>query len=77
MKVILSAWHESETCLWCEKTRDCVAVEFGDNFISKGNLCWSCLQTSVKVHQRSRAESQRPSRQLRKSPERQTGDAAE
>ena len=63
MKVQLSEWHESTTCCWCEKERECVATTFSDGFLNKANLCWKCLQTSFKVRSRQQtptATSQTP-----------------
>ena len=55
MNVTLTAWHETETCTWCERTKECVTADFGDGFIQNAQLCWRCLQKAVKV--RSRQES--------------------
>jgi hypothetical protein len=52
MKVLLTAWHDSATCRWCEKTRPCVTTTFADGFLQEAPLCWKCLETSVRVRQR-------------------------
>lgn len=57
MNVQISAWHESQACLWCEKSRECVTAEFGEGFISQGNLCWGCLQKAVKVRSQQQTGS--------------------
>lgn len=49
MEAKLTSWHESATCAWCERERECVTVDFGDGFISHSELCWACLQKAVKV----------------------------
>ena len=52
MNVNLTAWHETEICTWCERSKECVTVTFADGFLSEGKLCWLCLQKSVKVRHR-------------------------
>ena len=54
MNVVLAAWHEQENCTWCERTKECVTVDFGDGFIRNAALCWKCLQKAVKVRNRQR-----------------------
>ena len=58
MNVVLSHWHESDTCTWCEKTTECVTTDFGDGFIRRAPLCWKCLQKAVKVRSRQQGEKQ-------------------
>lgn len=58
MKALLSKWHASETCLWCQKERECVTVDFGDGFITKGTLCWGCLQKTVRVKSQTTTKPQ-------------------
>ena len=57
MNVTLTAWHETETCLWCEKSKECVTADFGDGFIRGAALCWRCLQKAVKVRSRQQGAS--------------------
>ena len=57
MKALLKNWHASETCLWCQKERECVTVDFGDGFISNGTLCWGCLQKTVRVKSQTTMQS--------------------
>jgi hypothetical protein len=57
MNVTLTELHESETCTWCERTKQCVTSDFGDGFIRKAPLCWRCLQKAVKVRNRQQASS--------------------
>lgn len=52
MKVLLTTWQESATCSWCDRTKECVTAEFGDGFLSKGPMCWPCLQKSVRARNR-------------------------
>lgn len=54
MNVVLSDWQESAACAWCEKTRECVRVDFSGGFIKHSLLCWKCLQQAVKVDVRQR-----------------------
>lgn len=56
MDVKLTAWNETDTCTWCERTKECLTADFGDGFIKAAPLCWKCLQKAVKV--RTRQESQ-------------------
>ena len=57
MNVTLSAWHQSAACCWCERTKECVTVEFADEFLSKGPLCWLCLQKAVRVRNKQQQSS--------------------
>lgn len=68
MNVQITAHHESSTCLWCDKSRECVTADFGDGFIAKGTLCWACLQNAVKVQQRQTPAPTEPKRTQRKQP---------
>ena len=52
MQATLTAHHESATCSWCEKTKECVTVEFTDGFLRRGELCWPCLHKAIKVRAR-------------------------
>ena len=52
MNVTLSALHETETCAWCEKVKECVTATFDDGFIQGAPLCFSCLKNAVKVSSR-------------------------
>ncbi len=52
MDVRLTAWHETETCTWCETMKECVTAVFGDGFIREAPLCWRCLQQAVRVRHR-------------------------
>ena len=52
MNVTLSALHETETCTWCERSKECVTATFDDGFIQGDPLCWSCLKNAVKVSSR-------------------------
>ena len=51
MQATISALHESESCIWCEKMKETVTVDFNnESFLKKGPLCWKCLQQAVKVY---------------------------
>jgi len=52
MNISISEHHTSETCTWCEKTKECVTADFNDAFIGKAAMCWSCLQKAIKVQSR-------------------------
>lgn len=52
MQVTISAFHETETCAWCEKQTEAVAVEFHGGFLQECPLCWKCLQQAVRVQHR-------------------------
>lgn len=56
VKALISRWIASAKCVWCEKTKECVTVEFGDGFLAKNSLCWRCLAKVVKV----RSQDQSP-----------------
>lgn len=50
MRAMISAFHVSTTCTWCEKEAEGVTVEFDGGFLQKGALCWKCLQQATRVH---------------------------
>ncbi len=50
MNVMISAYHENAACTWCNKTVEGVSVQFEGGFLHKSNLCFKCLQQSVRVH---------------------------
>jgi len=52
MNATITAYHESEPCLWCSKTNEGVTIEFRDGFLDRGPLCFKCLQQAVRVHHR-------------------------
>ena len=60
MKALITEWHESGNCVWCEKTTECVTAEFSDGFLAKNTICWKCIQKVVKVKSRQTADG-RPS----------------
>lgn len=49
MQAIITAWHESAHCTWCEQEKEAVTVDFGDGFIRSTPLCWKCLNQAVRV----------------------------
>jgi hypothetical protein len=51
-EVSITEYHESTSCNWCDRTKECVTVEFEDGFLSKGPMCWPCLQKSVRARNR-------------------------
>ncbi len=57
MNVTLTAWHETDTCTWCERSKECVTADFGDGFIKTAPLCWKCLQKAVKVRARQKTKA--------------------
>ena len=50
MRAIISEYHESTSCTWCERNTEGVTVEFDGGFLQKGALCWKCLQQATRVH---------------------------
>ncbi len=52
MNVTLTALHETESCTWCERSKECVTATFDDGFIQGAPLCWACLKNAVKVQNR-------------------------
>lgn len=53
MKTLISAWHEAAECVWCEKEKETVSVEFGDGFLTNSQICWRCLQKAIRVRARN------------------------
>lgn len=50
MRALISEYNEAKKCMWCERDNEGVTVDFGESFLSKGPLCFKCLQQAVKVH---------------------------
>jgi hypothetical protein len=50
MKALISAYYESAGCTWCNRTAECVTVQFDGGFLLKSELCFKCLQQAVRVH---------------------------
>lgn len=71
MQVTLTAWSDKETCIWCEKEKECVRADFGESFSGDAQFCWRCFQKAVKVQsqktkratRRTSAAPQRPDQQ--------------
>lgn len=61
MQITLTGWSEKDTCIWCEKEKECVTAEFGDSFTGDGQFCWRCFQKAVKV------QGQKPKKLVRRS----------
>ena len=57
-KVHISQWHESTTCNWCDRTKECVTVQFEDGFLIPGPMCWLCLQKTVRARNRQEQRDQ-------------------
>ena len=68
MKALLTAWHESASCLWCEKNRECVSVDFGDGFLTRATMCWQCVQKAVKVRAQQERSSNAPAETKQPNP---------
>ena len=58
MNVTLTAWTESTSCGWCEKTKPCVTTTFDDGFLKNVELCFACLQQTLKVRSRQSASNE-------------------
>lgn len=52
MHVTLTEYHESTSCVWCEKQKEAVTISFADGFLRDLPLCWACLQKAIKVRTR-------------------------
>ncbi len=50
MRIVISEYHESCSCTWCNRTAEGVMAEFDGGFLQKGLLCWRCLQQATRVH---------------------------
>ena len=50
MRILISAYHDSTSCTWCNRTVEGVTAEFDGGFLQKGPLCWRCLQQATRVH---------------------------
>ncbi len=66
MHVVIILWHESATCCWCEKSRECVTLTFSDGFLTQSLLCWKCLQIAFKVRSRQQSDTPAETRPARK-----------
>ena len=50
MKALLSrVGTRAKPVCGARREREGVTVDFGDGFITKGTLCWGCLQKTVRV----------------------------
>jgi hypothetical protein len=54
---MISAYHETVSCTWCNKSAEGVSVNFEGGFLHKSDLCFKCLQQSVRVHHKQIAEN--------------------
>ena len=64
-RIVISQWHDSSDCNWCDRTKECVTAEHEDGFLSKGPMCWACLRNSVQA--RSRCEQTSKERAVEKA----------
>lgn len=62
MHAIISQFHESALCLWCNRTAEGVTVQFADGFLQEGPLCWRCLQQATRVHTLQESSDREPPR---------------
>lgn len=60
MLVTLTQWHTDASCVWCERSTECVTVNFEDGFVREAPLCWKCLAKATKV--RSQQEAKLPTK---------------
>lgn len=58
MKVLISDYHDSAKCMWCKKETEAVTIEFDGGFLTKGCLCWKCLQQATRVHDKQQTHAQ-------------------
>lgn len=52
MHVSLTEFHDSAACMWCERTKEALTVEFADGFLKNAVLCWRCLAKAVRIRER-------------------------
>lgn len=57
MRAIISEYHESTSCTWCERDTEGVTVEFDAGFLQRGPLCFKCLHQSIRVHHKQNSNS--------------------
>ena len=50
MKALVTAYHQSSTCTWCEKTSEAITVQFDGGFLQTSELCFRCFQQATRVH---------------------------
>jgi hypothetical protein len=60
MQIVISAYHDSATCTWCNRTVEGVTAEFDGGFLQKGPLCWRCLQQATRVHHAQSHDENKP-----------------
>jgi hypothetical protein len=60
MKALITDYHESTNCTWCEKTNEAITVQFEGGFLQKGPLCWKCLQQATRVHHKQDSATSKP-----------------
>ncbi len=60
MKIIITEFNESKDCQWCSRSAEGVTARFEDGFLSRGHLCWKCLQRATRVHATQQAEQTQP-----------------
>ena len=56
MHVTLTLWHPDATCVWCERSTECVTVNFEDGFLQDSTLCWKCFAKAAKVRSQQEAK---------------------
>lgn len=56
MRALITGYHESTTCMWCEKSTEAVTVQFDGGFLKAGELCWKCLQQATRVQHKQRPD---------------------
>ena len=64
MRILISAYHDSATCTWCNRTVEGVTAQFDGSFLQKGPLCWRCLQQATRVHNLQTEERSQASQTL-------------
>lgn len=65
MKALISAFHESTKCMWCQKTSEGITVQFDGGFLRDGELCWKCLQQATRVHHEQQSATSKEPRTVR------------
>ena len=59
MKVQITGYHKSITCTWCDRSTEAVTVEFEDGFLRRAELCFRCLQHSIRVHHKQSKQTEK------------------
>lgn len=68
MKAMISGYHKSTTCEWCEKSNEAVTIEFERGFLKQSALCFRCLQQAIRVHHKQSTPTEKGSARADETP---------